>query len=202
MILSLNENKYEFIAYDYEFKKRNIINKFSERKDKKTLRDIVSSGSSPSTKYKKAVFNDYAEFLDMQIGKFLLMLKEQGNEFYEDFLLTDYGDGKFCKFNLKDKDIFYKKGLYIYLVDDELMYIGSTTDCYYKRINGGYGNISAAMCYKGRRSTDCRINHLINEAGSKLVFKAHLMMNNNEIIKTEDALINKYKRLGFCKWNK
>ena len=201
MILTLGNSAFEFTRHALEIKECDIKNTFARVKNK-TLRYLVSESCSPSRKHKEKVFNEYSDYLDVPIGKFLLMLKEQGNEFYKEFLIKEYGDGLFCKFAIKDNSIFYKKGLYVFCVDDELVYVGKTTDCYYKRIKAGYGNISPANCYAGRLITNCRINHLINTVADRIIFKVNPMDNDDEIENTEKKLIQEYKRKQKCMWNK
>jgi hypothetical protein len=199
MILTIDKRDFEFKPYPLKFEERDIENTFARKG--KTLRDTVTTGTSSTRKYKEQVFSEYGKHLDMPIGEFLLMLKNQGDGFYEAFLYKKYGDGLFCKFGINDNSIFNKKGLYIYCVNDKLMYIGKTIDSFYSRINAGYGTISPANCYPERQNTNCRLNHEINAIADEIVFKAHLMENDCEISDYEEKLKIKYKRLGECKWN-
>jgi hypothetical protein len=128
--------------------------------------------------------------------------------------LNEYGEGPFCIFRINDhlKD----KGLYCYIVNGELKYIGETCKTYEDRINNGYGRIYARNCYKseiiggeqhsGGQSTNCRINSLINEElhnGNDILIGFYEMNNSSdaEIKLLESILIDKYDlvRLG---WNR
>ena len=72
--------------------------------------------------------------------------------------LHRYGKGPFCKFTI-DQRYFGKMGVYIILVNDDKKYVGECED-FYNRFYA-YGNISPKNCFKGGRSTNCRINNNI-----------------------------------------
>ena len=69
--------------------------------------------------------------------------------------LHKYGKGPFCKFTI-GKQYFGKMGVYVILVNDEVCYVGECEN-FSKRFYA-YGNISPKNCFKGGRSTNCRIN--------------------------------------------
>lgn len=53
------------------------------------------------------------------------------------------------------------KGLYSFVVDNTIKYIGRSHDPFYKRVNQGYGHISPKNCFRDGQSTNCRINSII-----------------------------------------
>ncbi len=74
----------------------------------------------------------------------------------------EYGRGPFAKLQLRN--VPQGKGVYaIVRNDNEIMYVGSSTDSLSKRWGKGVGctSISKSDCFKGGRPTFCRLNHLI-----------------------------------------
>lgn len=65
-------------------------------------------------------------------------------------------DIEFCKFKLRNTNN-YVIGVYIWIVDNEIRYIGKTKNLN-ERFNSGYGNISPRNIAKGGQSTNCKMN--------------------------------------------
>ncbi len=65
-------------------------------------------------------------------------------------------DTPFCKFK---PDIPKIRGLYLWVIDDEIVYIGEGVNLNY-RFNNGYGSISPRNCYQGGQSTNVKMNRL------------------------------------------
>lgn len=65
-------------------------------------------------------------------------------------LLSKYGSGAFCHFSI---DAPKNSGVYLWVVDNEIIYIGETENLS-QRFNMGYGNISPRNCYVGGQSTN------------------------------------------------
>lgn len=110
----------------------------------------------------KILFSDkYSSYHDKKLGDFLKLIKEADDINYRSFL-NKYGDSIFCEFkisnNLKDK------GIYCFIVDNQIKYIGRCTDNLKKRINQGYGKIHPENCFIDGQATNCHINALINSA--------------------------------------
>lgn len=63
-------------------------------------------------------------------------------------------DTVFCKFK---PDLPCVKGVYLWVVNDEIIYIGESVNIK-SRFNDGYGNISPRNCYVGGQSTNVRMN--------------------------------------------
>ena len=51
------------------------------------------------------------------------------------------------------------KGVYLWVVDDEIIYLGEAVDLR-SRFNSGYGNISPRNCFKGCQSTNVKMNRV------------------------------------------
>jgi hypothetical protein len=94
------------------------------------------------------------------MGTFLLERELAGDIVYKRFL-NSYGDETYCRFYFQDTNWLYSKGLYCFILDDAIMYIGQSRDSFGKRINQGYGNISPKNCYLDGQATNCHINSLV-----------------------------------------
>ncbi len=66
-------------------------------------------------------------------------------------------DTTFCKFKL---DLPRTSGVYLWVVDNEIIYIGEALN-FRSRFNNGYGNISPRNCYKNGQSTNVRMNRIV-----------------------------------------
>lgn len=64
----------------------------------------------------------------------------------------------FCKFRLNLSNI-KKQGVYLWLVDNEVVYIGETINLR-NRFKIGYGNISPRNIFVGGQSTNCKMNRV------------------------------------------
>lgn len=112
--------------------------------------------------------------------------------------LHDFGKGPFCEFRIADH--LKEKGLYCFVVNGKVKYIGKVTgkSTFGKRFNNGYGHISPYNCYKaenghsGGRLTNCHINSLINKeslAGNVIKIGFHVMIDDDNISLVEKTLI-------------
>lgn len=147
-------------------------------------------------KLKNYIADKYSNDLEKKLGEFLMDLKIKGISDYKLFL-NPYGDLKYCNFRVDDSSLNNKKGIYLYKIEDEIMYIGRCQDSFEKRINTGYANIFPRNCYLDGQNTNCRINNLINDNRSKVKLFI-LKIDDNEVIKKlEVELIEKYKPV----WN-
>lgn len=63
----------------------------------------------------------------------------------------------FCKFKMDLPDC---AGVYLWVVDNEIIYIGEAQNLR-KRFNAGYGIISPRNCLKGGQSTNVRMNRVV-----------------------------------------
>ena len=73
--------------------------------------------------------------------------------------LNKNGEPPFCRFSI-DADSL--SGVYLWVVDEVIIYIGETENLK-KRFNNGYGRIYAFNCYSGGRSTNCKMNKVVLE---------------------------------------
>lgn len=120
--------------------------------------------------------------------------------------LHRFGRGPFCEFKIQDH--LDEKGLYCFLINHKVKYIGKVTgnSAFRKRFNQGYGHISPYNCYQrgnghsGGRITNCHVNCCVNQEylSGKVIQVGFCTMNDDIVInKLEKDLINDEKP----KWN-
>jgi hypothetical protein len=187
--LTINGKNYIFKRTELYFEGGVYKDVFANLKNNKTLHETINTKEYISLKQK--VLDEYKKNLNMKLGLFLKQLKDNNDSFYKEFL-NKYGDSKYSKFKIVDKELLSQKGLYIYCVNDELKYIGRTTTPFNERINGGYGNISPKKCYKDGRNTDCHINSLITKYKKEIRLFLLQLEDDTSIKEIEKDLIKKY----------
>jgi hypothetical protein len=154
--ISVNGKFLEFKMIRLNFESRNISSVFFN-KNNKTLGQTFEH---PRYKRLKLLLaNKYSTHLEKKIGAFLKFLKENNDQNYKSFL-NKYGDNSFCKFSISE--YLNDKGIYCYVKDGEIKYIGRCTDSFKKRINQGYGNIHPKNCFIDGQATNCHVNSIIN----------------------------------------
>lgn len=122
--------------------------------------------------------------------------------------LHRFGQGPFCDFKIKDH--LTEKGLYCFVVNGNVKYIGKVTgkSTFGKRFNSGYGHISPYNTYaaqpghSGGRLTNCHVNSNVNReiCQGSTILVGFLPMNNS----TDVAISNLEKQLINCfnpDWN-
>jgi hypothetical protein len=139
----------------------------------------------------------FKEDLDKPLGEFLFSLKERGNPLYTRFLNPD-GDADFVTFSITDRQVLESSGLYLFLLQDEVVYVGRCLDCFGKRINQGYGKIHPKNCYIDGQRTNCRLNSLIAEHREEIGLYLRLLEDASQTTQLESELIRTYRP----KWNK
>ncbi|MGL6194663.1 MAG: hypothetical protein ACRC2T_07540 [Thermoguttaceae bacterium] len=97
--------------------------------------------------------------------------------------LHEYGEGPFCKFKLNRKiDGDIKGGLYIFVLDEQIVYIGMTNDFSQRFGSGGYGAISPQNCYKDGQFTNCKINNMVNQNSNKVsIYLCPFLLIENQL---------------------
>jgi len=135
---------------------------------------------------------NYAASMDVPLGKFLLGLKRDGNDFYKRFL-NKHGDLRYSTFTIADPEMLAMKGVYAYYVCDKLRYIGRCRDSMRKRVNQGYGKIHPKNCYIDGQSTNCHLNARITKSGDSVSLWLCPLESEEEICALEDQLIRQYQ---------
>ena len=192
MKLTINDRKLEFEIIPLTFINNNIENVFYDKKNK-TLRQTFEHHKY--SRLQTLLTNKYRNQLDHKLGDFLKSLKESNDNNYLCFL-NKYGDNKFCEFKIVDN--LNDKGIYCYIKDDKIKYIGRCTDNFKKRINQGYGKIYPKNCFIDGQATNCHLNSLINSV-CNIKFGVYLMTDKStDEIKELEKLILTYHRF---EWN-
>jgi hypothetical protein len=181
--LDVDERTLEFQQVQLEFHERDITNVFAA-KNNNTLSETLAT--SRYNHLMEASLLYYQQFLDESLGLFLIGLKSTGDEFYRRFL-NPYGDEQYCWFTISNR--LKHKGLYAYVVEKRVNYIGRCRNSFNERINQGYGHISPKNCYRDGRSTNCHLNSLINRHQAVIEFYVCPLERNSEIEKYERYLI-------------
>ena len=179
----------------FEFKKIpiNIIKKgltsIFYNKNNKTLRQTFEH-------YKYSQLRDlledkYRSYLDYKLGDFLKILKESNDKNYL-YFLNKYGDNEFCEFKINES--LSDRGIYVYVIDNNIKYVGRCTDNFNKRINQGYGKIHPKNCFIDGQATNCHLNSLINSV-ENVTLGIYAMNDKSleEIKEMEKTILKSYK---------
>jgi len=155
MILELKEKTIIFEEVPISFNKKDIHSVFG-KKNNKTLYETLKH-----PKYKHLNNSLTISEMNSPLGQILLNLKNTGDNRYLKFL-NKYGDEIFCEFSIKENLSDY--GLYCWVENDVIKYVGRCIDNFNKRINQGYGKISPKNCFIDGQVTNCHLNSQINKA--------------------------------------
>ncbi len=190
MTINLNGLEYNFQEFELRVINRNQENIFSKN-SKRSLGYVLNKALiDPKTRLKKIASihtEKYAMFLNYTLGEFLLYLKENNNPDYLEYL-NGYGDKLYCEFKL-DPTLSKSKGLYCYIIEEKIQYVGRSKKTFGERIKE-YGKITPYNCLIDGQNTNCKINSLINENTNVKI--GLFEMNNSsdeEIEKLERDLI-------------
>jgi hypothetical protein len=168
-------------------------------KNKKTLKYFLEKAANDKKnrlhKIAGQQLEKYSSYLNLNIGEFLFNLKSVNNLDYK-LYLNKYGDEKFCRYKIEG--FLNDKGIYCYVVDNEIKYIGRSKKTFKERFNE-YGKITPYNCLIDGQSTNCRVNAKINSLKNEIYVGIFKMTNSsNEQIKD---LETKILSLGNFEWN-
>lgn len=189
MNLNWNSRQFQFTAVPMRFEKGQFKDVFAE-KNNKTLRQTLFHQRYAALAEETRV--RYPRQLDAPLGKFLVALKQNGDQFYIKFL-NKYGDLTYAKFWIDDERVMAAKGLYVYLLHNKLQYIDRCKDSFKKRINQGYGTIHPKNCFIDGQATNCHINGLITEVRSDIRLLVCPLNDPQTIVDGEAGLIERYR---------
>ncbi len=190
MKLAVDGREYSFVLGTLHFVAAGLTNIFATKNNKTLLQTIEhhryrALAAETHTKY--------PQFLALGLGRFLETLKASGDPCYKRFL-NKYGDLTYCHFELADRQLTRKRGLYAYSVAGELKYMGRCRDSFGKRINQGYGKIHPKNCYRDGQATNCHLNALIAEqVQDSIALWLHSMDDSDQIEQCERRLIAAYR---------
>jgi len=164
------------------------------KKNNKSLKETLAH-----PRYKSLldhVVRQHSDAMDLPLGNFLAELKIRGDNLYRKFL-NPHGDKTYCQFRMSEGPEKRQKGLYLYVLNDEIVYIGRSFDPFSKRIDQGYGKIHPKNCFIDGQSTNCHLNSLISTQSENVNFFVCSLQDDSEIESVERALIQIRKPL----WN-
>lgn len=192
MIITIENVELVFQKTSLVFFENNIESTF-KTKNNKTLKETLEHKRYKSVS--KKITPPSEDELSMPLGKFLYEQKLSKNDEYKLFL-NKYGDNKFCHFKLNSN--LNDKGLYAWVENDKIKYIGRCTDNFKKRVNQGYGKISAKNCFIDGQATNCHLNSEINKL--KNIDFYVFPMNNNSTEEINNLELKILKEMNFD-WN-
>ena len=199
MKIKINDETISFEVIEIEIKNRNQENIFLG--NKKTLEyKLQKAINKPKDRLHKIAKNQkmkYKDYLDVELGKFLMHLKEINNPDFR-LYLNKYGDSKYCNYTIsKFKN---DKGIYCYIVDDQIVYVGRSKKTFAERFKD-YGKITPYNCLIDGQVTNCNINSKVNNL-EKLKAGFYIMNDSSdkEIESLEKRVINSLKGNGGL-WN-
>jgi hypothetical protein len=194
LTLKLEEISLHFTKVGLEFSTTKSSVPPWAHKNNKSVRETLEH-----QKYTKlrSLCNNYLSELDRPLGAFLLDLRERGDLLYKQFLNAD-GDAVYTEFSLVDPGAARLRGLYIYKVGQEIVYVGRCLDCFGKRINQGYGKIHPKNCYIDGQRTNCRLNALVASNQSEIALYICPLELEHDISRLESSLLRTLRP----RWNR
>lgn len=192
MELKLKDKTINFKLLPITLKQRDIENIFLGNKKPilKIIQDALDNDNNPYYKFIVEHFEKYTHLHHCTFGEYIFNLKNAGFEDYKCYLNL-HGDKKYCIYSIDSN--LADKGIYCYIVDNEIKYIGRCRDNFKKRINQNYGKITPYNCLKKGQSTNCNINSKINES-SNVTLGLYIMNDKTEkqIDTLEKQILSEY----------
>lgn len=186
MKLHYKDYTLDFLETELVFDDDRYENVFADFKKDVTLRKAIENERYKYEPMREYIEYKYSSFLDMPLGTFLWQLKSKEDFFYRQ-LLNPYGDETYCTFSI-DSASEEQKGIYFFSVENDIKYIGLTTNSY-KHTVYQYSKISPASCYKSGQSTFCRLNSLIASLQEEISFFVYPMQKDDDMNKVKNYLI-------------
>ena len=81
--------------------------------------------------------------------------------------LNQYANSLFTSFSINSSKFEDKKGVFVFTVDDSIVYVGMTNDSLKKVMMGTYGNIIPRKLHKDGQLTACRLSAFLNSNHNK-----------------------------------
>jgi hypothetical protein len=108
--------------------------------------------------------------------------------------LNKYTDSLFTSFTIDSSEFEDKKGVFVFTVDDTVVYVGMTNDSLKKVMIGTYGNIIPRKLHKDGQLTACRLSAFLNKNHNKKIELWFIECDDREKIKQiKNELIDEYK---------
>lgn len=187
--LNWNSRQFEFTPVTIRFENGQFTDVFAKKKNKTLNQTLIHRRYNHLA---EETCRRYPNQLDTPLGDFLLALKQNGDQFYMRFL-NNYGDLTYSKFWLDDEHVLMTKGLYLFVVQNTLQYIGRCKDSFKKRINQGYGTIHPKNCFIDGQATNCHINALVTQFRTDITLLVCPLDDLQTITDAEAGLIGQYR---------
>jgi hypothetical protein len=193
MVVNLNDSVINFNVISIEIRNRNQGNVFENNLTKDLnyrLNKAIRNNNDRLNKIADSLKQKYNSYLHLPLGQFLIQLKNEGNLDYKLFL-NKYGDNLFCNFSISNYE--NDKGIYCYIVNDEIVYVGRSKKPFGKRFKD-YGRITPYNCLIDGQATNCNINSKVNQIQTlEIGFYIMNSSTDKEIEKLEIEIIEAIK---------
>ncbi|MER2192902.1 MAG: hypothetical protein ABS951_18265 [Solibacillus sp.] len=196
MYITMGKDRFRFEKIGIEVLETGLENVFS-RFDKMTLEQLIHQKKYEHLR--STTQQEYCALLGDPAGQALMELKEGQHDFYREFL-NNYGDLSYTKFVVEgSEESLQKKGVYMVLCDEELVFAGVCARSFRERFNQHLGNISAKGCYRDGTATHCHINAQLTRklAGHQMSLAICTIDNKKEMNQLKNAIINRFEPI----WN-
>jgi len=185
--------KFEHFSHQFEevklgFDSITYNNVFSNYNSKTLSETLTKKRYIKYTKNINGWQDKYSKYLSCALGEFLLLLKNSDDKFYLNFLNPN-GDLIYSDFRISEAHFYNYRGIYAYILNDSLKYIGRCRDSMKERINDGYGHISPVNTLKHGQSSNCRLNAKITKYKKQIKLYLHLLNSPEEIKILEKKMI-------------
>ncbi len=112
--------------------------------------------------------------------------------------LNQYANSLFTSFTIDSPEFEDKKGVFVFSVDEKIIYVGKTDDSLKKVIQGTYGKIVPRKLHTDGQITACKLNSFLNQNHDKKMELWFIPCENkenskqikNEIIAEYNPIIN------------
>lgn len=192
MTIEIENIRLDFEKTSLEFIEKGIESAF-KTKNNKTLKETLEHPRYKTVK--KRLKQPTEEELEKPLGEYLLE-KKNSNDLEYKLFLNKYGDNTFCHFKLNSH--LNDKGLYIWVVNGKIKYLGRCSDNFKKRVNQGYGKINAKNCFIDGQATNCHLNSEINKI-ENVEFYVY-GMNDKSKTEIDDLELKLLNEINF-EWN-
>lgn len=192
MFIKVGDREYPFHRIRIELIETGIQEQF-RLFDKKTIRELLQHRRYEHLKEK--VIKEYTELLDVPAGIAIYQMKKNHDPFYKEFL-NKYGDLTYCQFIVKGNDsLLSKKGVYLVIKNDELVFAGICNNTFKLRFNQHIGNISPKSCFRDGTATHCHINANIAEhiRDSTIYFQICSLTDLKEMKRLKNWIIDRFE---------
>ncbi len=117
--------------------------------------------------------------------------------------LNQYANSLFTSFTIDSPEFEDKKGVFVFSVDEKIIYVGKTDDSLKKVIQGTYGKIVPRKLHTDGQITACKLNSFLNQNHDKKIELWFIPCENkenskqikNEIIAEYNPIINNNRSL-------